>query len=69
MKTPLADWYWARDHADPKIQWLWERGEFAANRAFVDAGMTLYWLAGVQHGGLQDGSPEDIRGILAEPEE
>ena len=80
LKTPLAAWEWARNHPDPKIQWLWERGAFAANKAFVDpkfkfraiagkfdcsdAGMTLFWLTGAQNGGLQNGSPEDIRKIL-----
>jgi hypothetical protein len=82
LKTPLSEWYWARDHKDSKIQWIWERGEFAANKAFVDrkfkykpiaekfdcsdAGMTLFWLTGAQNGGLQAGSPEDIRKILLE---
>ncbi len=62
LKTSLSDWYWARDHGDPRIRWVWERGEFAATRAYVDpqfkfaaisgkfdcsdAGMTLYWLTG-----------------------
>ena len=80
LNTPLTDWHWARDHSDPRIQWLWERGEFAANRAFVDpsfkyraiaekfdcsdAGMALYWLTGADNGGIQEGSPEDIRKIL-----
>ncbi len=80
LKTPLTAWHWARDHEDPRIQWLWERGEFAANRAFVDpkfkfpaiagkfdcsdAGLTLYWLTGANNGGVQEGSPEDIQKIL-----
>ncbi len=54
LKKPLADWYWARDHADDRIKWLWERG-FTAQTAAMnypaivgsfdcsDAGMIYYW--------------------------
>lgn len=80
LKTPLSDWHWARDHADPKINWLWQRGEYAANQAFKDrkfaygpiqgkfdasdAGMVLYWLTGAYPNGLQQGTPADIRRLL-----
>ncbi len=80
LKTNLSTWYWARDHADARVRWLWERGEYAANSAYgdikfkfpaiagkfdcSDAGMTLYWLTGATNGGLQGGTPADIEEML-----
>ncbi|MGB6220307.1 PKD domain-containing protein [Haloferula sp.] len=80
LKNNLSDWHWARDHADPRVNWLWERGKFAADDAFgevkfkfpaiagkfdcSDAGMTLYWLTGATSGGLQNGGPAEIEQML-----
>ncbi len=80
LKTNLSTWYWARDHADSRVNWLWERGDYAANSAYgdikfkfaaiagkfdcSDAGMTLYWLTGATNGGLQSGGPADIEQTL-----
>ena len=61
LKKPLADWYWARDHTDKKINWLWDRG-FQAQKAAMqyppitgffdvsDAGMVFYWATLLQGG-------------------
>lgn len=57
LKKKLADWYWARDHQDPRINWLWERGyesqlakwDYAAivgNFDCSDAGMVWFWATG-----------------------
>lgn len=61
LKKPLSDWYWARDHDDNGINWLWERG-FVAQKSDMnypaivgfmdcsDAGMIYYW-ATIKSGG------------------
>ncbi len=80
LKTNLSTWFWARDHADSRVNWLWERGKFAADDAYgelkfkfpaiagkfdcSDAGMTLYWLTGATNGGLQNGGPPEIEQML-----
>lgn len=67
LKTNLSAWYWARDHADSRIQWLYTQGEWTANHAFLypnfkfvhiadkfdcsDAGMVLYWITGADVSG------------------
>lgn len=61
LKTPLSDWYWARDNSDDRIKWLWSRG-YTAQTAEMDypaivgkfdcsdAGMIYYW-ATIEEGG------------------
>lgn len=61
LKKPLSDWYWARDHSDLRIKWLWDRG-FVAQKVEMkyppivgymdcsDAGMIYYW-ATIETGG------------------
>ena len=57
LKKPLAQWHWARDHTDTRIQWLWERGYHAQtpqmNYTYIvgdfdcsDAGMVYFWATG-----------------------
>lgn len=61
LKKPLSDWYWARDHTDSRINWLWDRGFVAQTTAMnypaivgnfdcSDAGMIYYW-ATIKSGG------------------
>jgi len=56
LKMPIDDWYWARDHKDTRIKWLWEQGKIAEQDPVVgfqsgqfdisDAGMVYYQLTG-----------------------
>jgi hypothetical protein len=74
LKTPMADWDWAKEHSDMRIQWIWEQGKIAEQDAvvefqkgdfdFSDAGMILYWLTGATAGGLKKGTTQDVREIL-----
>ena len=61
LKKPLSDWYWARDHSDSRINWLWDRGFLAQTSTMnypaivgkfdcSDAGMLYYW-ATIKSGG------------------
>ncbi len=57
LKKDLGTWHWARDHEDPRITWLWKRGEIAQDKRWgyrgilgsfdcSDAGMIWYWATG-----------------------
>ncbi len=61
LKKPLSDWYWARDHTDNRVKWLWDRGFLAQTTAMnypaivgkfdcSDAGMIYFW-ATIKAGG------------------
>ena len=68
LKKPLSDWYWARDHSDDRVKWLWDRG-FKAQTAEMnypaivgffdcsDAGMIYYW-ATLDNGSGGDQAPD-----------
>lgn len=74
LKVDLADWDWALQHPDSRIQQLWLFGKLAETDDVVkfqkgkwdcsDAGMVLYWITGATSGGLQQGGVEDIKSIL-----
>lgn len=68
LKTPLSDWYWARDYTDNRVKWLWERGFTAQTTAMnypaivgkfdcSDAGMVYYW-ATLDNGSGGDQAPD-----------
>lgn len=75
LKTSFEDWHWARDHGDPRLAWLYEKGVFAGNHAYgditfkyrpiaekfdcSDAGMMFWWLTG-----SEVGTPADCRDLL-----
>ncbi|NNF33245.1 MAG: DUF1080 domain-containing protein, partial [Saprospiraceae bacterium] len=74
LKVNIENWDWAKDHPDPRIQWLWLIGKIAEVDDVVkfqkgkwdcsDAGMLLYWLTGATNGGLKMGSVDDVKSIL-----
>ncbi len=75
LKVDIEDWYWARDHPDPRIQWIWLIGKIAEVDDVVDfqkgkwdcsdAGMILYWITGANvNNGLKEGSVDNVREIL-----
>lgn len=74
LKADLSEWDWAKNHLDPKIQWVWIQGKIAETDDVVnfqkgkwdcsDAGMVLYWLKGANNGGLKQGTVKDIKKIL-----
>ncbi|WP_418262538.1 hypothetical protein [Flavobacterium faecale] len=76
LQTPLADWDWAKNHNDPRIQGIWLQGKLAEVDNIVkfqkgkfdcsDAGMILYWITGATAGGLQLGTVDDVKTLLLE---
>jgi len=74
LKVNEAEWEWARDHQDSRIQQVWVQGKIAEVDNVVkfqkgkwdcsDAGMILYWITGATNGGLKAGSVTDVKTIL-----
>jgi len=74
LKVNLPEWDWAKNHPDPRIQWVWLQGKIAEVDDVVrfqkgkwdcsDAGMVLYWITGATNGGLQQGTVGDVKSIL-----
>lgn len=74
LKVDLAEWDWARDHSDSRIQQVWLQGKIAEVDNIVrfqkgkwdcsDAGMILYWITGATNGGLEQGTVADIKTLL-----
>lgn len=75
LKLPIADWDWAKNHFDSRIQLLWTIGKLAEVDNVVrfqkgkwdcsDAGMVLYWITGANvNYGLKAGGPEVVQKIL-----
>ncbi|WP_158837365.1 hypothetical protein [Polaribacter sp. L3A8] len=77
LKAKLADWDWAKNHKDERLQQVWIQGKIAENDDVVkfqkgswdcsDAGMVLYWVTGAnQNNGLKMGTVTDVKNILLE---
>ncbi len=74
LKVDLADWNWAKDHPDSRIQQVWLQGKIAEVDDVVtfqkgrwdcsDAGMVLYWITGATKGGLKQGTVEDVKALF-----
>jgi hypothetical protein len=75
LKVDLPDWDWAKNHPDPRVQWVWTIGKIAEVDNIVtfqkgkwdcsDAGMVLYWITGANiNAGLKQGTVEDVKNIL-----
>ncbi|WP_430427113.1 hypothetical protein [Maribacter litoralis] len=74
LKVALPEWDWAKNHTDPRIQWVWLQGKIAEVDDVVkfqkgkwdcsDAGMVLYWLTGANNGGLELGTVNDVKSLL-----
>lgn len=74
LKVPIEQWDWAKNHDDPRIQWVWLQGKIAEVDDVVkfqkgkwdcsDAGMILYWITGATNGGLQLGTVTDVKSLL-----
>ena len=74
LKVDIAEWDWARDHEDSRIQQVWLQGKIAEVDDVVnfqkgkwdcsDAGMILYWITGATTGGLSEGTVADVQAIL-----
>ena len=61
---PLSEYYWLRDSNDPKLRWLWDRGQ-AANRNWFDCSD-----AGVAYCHLTDdptATPLKLKALLTAP--
>ena len=77
LKVPEDQWYWAKNHADDRMQFIWLMGKMAEVDDVVkfqkgywdcsDAGMVLYWISGANmHGGLKQGTVENVKTLLIE---
>ena len=74
LKVDESQWDWAMNHPDQRIQFVWLMGKMAEVDDVVefqkgkldcsDAGMVLYWITGATHGGLKQGTVEDIKSLL-----
>jgi len=75
LKVNLSQWDWAKNHADPRIQWVWLQGKIAEVDNVVkfqkgkwdcsDAGMILYWITGANvNDGLEQGTVADVQNLL-----
>jgi hypothetical protein len=74
LKVDLDQWDWAKNHQDPRIQWVWLMGKIAEVDDVVnfqkgkwdcsDAGMVLYWITGATDGGLELGTVAQVKGLL-----
>ncbi len=74
LKVSLEKWDWAKNHSDPRIQWVWLLGKIAEVDDVVtfqkgkwdcsDAGMVLYWITGATNGGLKLGTVLDVKHLL-----
>jgi hypothetical protein len=74
LKVTLEKWDWAKNHPDPRIQWVWLQGKIAEIDDVVsfqkgkwdcsDAGMVLYWITGATNGGLEVGTVDDVKKLL-----
>lgn len=75
LKADIAEWDWARDHKDSRLQQIWLYGKLAEVDDVVkfqkgkwdcsDAGMILYWITGANvNNGLKQGTVEDVKRIL-----
>ncbi|MHB0753749.1 hypothetical protein [Polaribacter sp. M15] len=75
LKVPIAEWNWAKNHTDSRIQLIWTLGKLAEVDDVVrfqkgkwdcsDAGMILYWITGAnKNNGLKQGTVDDVKKIL-----
>ncbi len=74
LKVDIAEWDWARDHPDSRVQQIWLQGKIAEVDNVVlfqkgkwdcsDAGMILYWITGATNGGLKQGTVGDVKALL-----
>lgn len=74
LKVNIAQWDWAKDHPDDRIQFVWLMGKMAEVDDVVkfqkgywdcsDAGMVLYWITGATNGGVKQGKVDDVKTLL-----
>ena len=74
LKVNLEKWDWAKNHSDPRIQWVWLQGKIAEMDNVVkfqkgkwdcsDAGMVLYWITGATNNGLELGTVDQVKKLL-----
>lgn len=75
LKVDEAQWDWAKNHEDDRIQFVWVMGKMAEVDDVVkfqkgkwdcsDAGMVLYWLTGANvNNGLKAGSVNVVKTLL-----
>lgn len=77
LKVEKAQWDWAMNHPDDRIQFVWLMGKMAEIDDVVDfqkgkwdcsdAGMVLYWITGANiNNGLKAGHVEVVKSLLVD---
>ncbi len=74
LKKPFSQYSWARDHADPRVKFLWDRAQATQSTNYApikgdfdpsDAGMVWYVLTGGPEGnGDQDCTPKKLESAI-----
>lgn len=75
LQTPPQPWDWAKEHEEPRIAWIWNQLKYAEQDGVVafqknrfdcsDAGLLYWWITGAADGGMEKGTPTDIRAFLS----
>ncbi|WP_066630714.1 hypothetical protein [Labilibacter marinus] len=76
LKVVKSQWNWAMNHPDDRVQFVWLMGKMAEVDDVVkfqkgkwdcsDAGMLYYWITGATNGGIEQGTVEQVKGVLLE---
>ena len=76
LKTAIPPWDWAKEHADERINWIWDQLAYAERDEVVkfqkghfdcsDAGMVYWWITGADQGGNKHATPSDLKVILSD---
>lgn len=74
LQTPISDWDWAKNHAEPGYQFMWEMLAYAEQDGVVpfqankfdcsDAGMIYWWITGANKGGNNFATVANIKDML-----
>ena len=69
LNEPYERYHWLRDSEDPRLRWLWDRGQVAGKSTFdeSDAGMSYWLVTGGVSGGDDHATPEKLRDFFAGP--
>ena len=69
LNAPYDDFNWLKNSSDPKLKWLWDRGQAAGKPKFdcSDCGMAYWLITGGVNGGDENGNPNKVKTILQNP--
>ena len=71
LQSKISAWNWAKTHADPNMQWIWQQLSYAEQDGVVkfqtnkfdcsDAGLLYWWITGANQNGNRNATPTDIK--------